>query len=85
MKSIKIITIDVTNTIFKFKTDLHKVYAQVAKEHGLICNEKQLRKSFSMALSQMSKNHPNFGAATGMTSKNWWIGVIHQTFKGNSV
>lgn len=82
MKTVKIITIDLTNTIFKFKTDPPTIYATVAKEHGLICCRKQLKKSFLMVYSQMSKSHPNFGAATGIGGEKWWNQVIHRTFKG---
>ena len=84
MKTVKIITIDVTNTIFRFKINPPTIYAQVAKEHGLICCENQLKKSFLKAFSQMSQSHPNFGAATGIQGERWWNLVVHKTFEGIS-
>lgn len=44
--------------------------------------EKELASSFKRALKSVSKEFPNFGATSGMSSENWWNIVINRTFKG---
>ena len=82
MKNISLITIDVTNTIFRFKDPPAVVYARSALKYGMICSEKKLQRSMGLALAETSKRHPNYGAATGIQSSHWWNTVVHQTFNG---
>ena len=45
--------------------------------------EKELASSFKVALKSVSKEFPNFGATSGISSEDWWSMVINRTFKGN--
>ena len=47
--------------------------------------EKELASSFKGALKSVSKEFPNFGATSGISSEDWWSIVIHRTFKGNVI
>ena len=45
--------------------------------------EKELAASFKVALKSVSKEFPNFGATSGISSEDWWSMVINRTFIGN--
>ena len=47
--------------------------------------EKELASSFKIALKSVSKEFPNFGATSGISSEDWWNIVIHRTFKGKLI
>ena len=47
--------------------------------------EKELASSFKGALKSVSKEFPNFGATSGISSEDWWNIVIHRTFKGKLI
>ena len=79
---IRILTLDVTGTIFDFKEAPAKVYKRFASDSGLEVSYEVLQDSLAMNMKRMSKEHLHFGAS-GIGSYNWWNHVIHQTFQGS--
>ena len=72
-QSLRLITLDATGTIFKFKQPPPVVYAKIGQKHGLECDKVQIQASFKKAYKACLKEHPHFGSTTGISSKKWWI------------
>ena len=81
IKGIRLITLDATGTIFKFK-EPPLVYANFAQKYQYQCDVKQLETSFYHSLKSVNKKWPHFGGASNVPSERWWNEVIHGTFKG---
>ena len=81
MRRIRLITVDVTGTIFKFREPPSRVYKRFASDSGLECSHEALQDSLALNMRKMSKNYPNFGAS-GIGSYQWWKRVVHLTFQG---
>ena len=82
LRQIRLITVDVTGTIFKFREPPSKVYKRFANDSGLKCSYEALQDSLVLNMRKMSKDYPHFGAS-GIGSYQWWKRVIHKTFQGN--
>ena len=81
LRQIRLITVDVTGTIFKFREPPSRVYKRFASDSGLECSHEALQDSLALNMRKMSKNYPNFGAS-GIGSYQWWKRVVHLTFQG---
>ena len=80
MNKFRLITVDATNTIFKFKDPPLVTYAKIAKRHNLNCHPDILTPAFKNSLKSVTKKWPHFGATSDVTSEHWWHEVIYGTF-----
>ena len=82
MRRISLVTIDATNTIFKFREPPPVIYKKFADQHNIpICDSHAITPDFLKAISGVNKKWPHFGATSNVTSKDWWFEVIFETFK----
>ncbi|GAB6022435.1 hypothetical protein CHUAL_006548 [Chamberlinius hualienensis] len=76
----KLLTFDVTNTLLKFACSPGAQYAKIAALYGVQTDPEKLTVAFKTLWKSMSKDHPNFGARSGMGYKDWWTRMVEQTF-----
>ena len=79
-RSIKLICLDVTGTIFNFKEAPASVYQRFAHDSGLVVTSSRLQDSLFGNIKKMSSEYPHFGG-TSIGNYQWWNHVIHQTFQ----
>jgi putative hydrolase of the HAD superfamily len=82
MAGIRLVTIDVTGTIFKLKESPSLVYSRLAASHGVHCDPKFIAHAFLRSYKRMNSTCPHFGATTGLTSREWWLKIVDDTFRG---
>lgn len=75
LKSVKLVTFDVTRTLLHFKIPPGKLYAEFAASHGVSVDADVVVKKFGVNYKQMSQSHPNFGK-TSIGWEKWWETVI---------
>ena len=75
----KLVTFDATNTIIRLSRPLGEQYSLAAKKFGLSLTAapQVLHNHFK---SVMKASQPNYGRSLGMTAKEWWKRVVHETF-----
>ena len=83
MKNIKLITIDATNTIFRFKEPPPAIYQRFAVKHQVSCESKTLVPKFLKSFSNVNQKWSHFGATAHVSSRDWWYEVIYGTFEGH--
>jgi hypothetical protein len=80
--ALRLLTLDATGTIFKFRKPPVEEYVRVASEYGFKLDEGRVQKQFKYVLKKMEVEHPHFGAKTQLDSMKWWITVVQETHKG---
>lgn len=81
--SIRLVTLDLTGTVFMFRKAPFVQYGETASIYGYEMDQKTLRKAFSHAWKDQNKNDPHFGAVSGSGSEKWWKKLVHETMKGD--
>lgn len=81
MLRIKLVTLDVTNTLLHFRTPVYEQYAQAGVKYGIKADPAVLKLNFKEEWAKFSKKHPNYGRFTGIGWDGWWINVVKGTFK----
>ncbi|KAF2178821.1 hypothetical protein K469DRAFT_491268, partial [Zopfia rhizophila CBS 207.26] len=77
-----LVAFDAFGTLFKPKAPIQTQYGEIARRYGIDCNSpKDLKLSFSAAFKEESREHPNYGKATGLGAEKWWSNVISKTFE----
>ncbi|XP_045113968.1 haloacid dehalogenase-like hydrolase domain-containing protein 3 isoform X1 [Portunus trituberculatus] len=76
---LRLITLDMTNTILKFRKPPGEQYAAVAKLYGLDSDPLKLTQAFRLSFKQLEHEAPNFGVG-GIGWQKWWLGVVRRTF-----
>lgn len=67
---------DAFGTLFRPKRPIIEQYGEVARQFGLaLPNDALLQSSFKNAFKIQSKQHPNYGKATGLGASKWWTAV----------
>lgn len=79
---LKLITIDAFGTIFTFKESPIRTYCRIFSNHGYKCSEQSVSNHFKASMKRQNEMWPYYGATSGMTSKQWWIALVHSTSKG---
>ncbi len=79
---LRLITLDLTGTVFRFSRPVVSTYRAVGDKHGVHCEEADLKRSFRVALKKLNASDPHFGAVTHGSSEKWWRQIILETFKG---
>jgi hypothetical protein len=80
--ALRLLTLDATGTIFKFRRPPVEEYVAVASIYGFKLEEARVRSQFKNVLKKMEKEHPHFGATSQLDSMKWWIKVVQETHIG---
>ncbi|XP_063392697.1 rhythmically expressed gene 2 protein [Cydia fagiglandana] len=81
LRGIKLVTLDATNTILKFRLPPWQHYAAVAHDFGFTVDAQQVKKQMLSGFKSMSKDHPNFGKNT-IAWEKWWRKLVKASFTG---
>ncbi len=74
----RLVTLDLTDTVFRFKRPPFIVYKEAAERRGLMdVSSEALKRGFFTSWKAMNRDRPNFGD----DSKHWWIDLVYKTFK----
>ncbi|XP_065135969.1 haloacid dehalogenase-like hydrolase domain-containing protein 3 [Paramisgurnus dabryanus] len=71
---------DVKDTLLKVRRSVGEQYCTEAERAGLKLPAAQVETAFRQAYRQRSHLFPNYGRAQGMSSQNWWTGLVRDTF-----
>jgi len=82
MSPLRLVTLDVTNTLIKVLGGVGSNYAKVASIYGVKAEPEQLDATFRIVYKQYTTQYPNFGVSHGLTSMQWWDKVAKDTFAG---
>ncbi|XP_076436843.1 haloacid dehalogenase-like hydrolase domain-containing protein 3 [Babylonia areolata] len=77
---LRLVTVDVTNTMIRIIGSPGKHYALVAAKHGIEADEQALTSAFLQHYKLYCGRHPNFGASCNMPAYKWWTGLVTDTF-----
>ncbi|XP_033093639.1 haloacid dehalogenase-like hydrolase domain-containing protein 3 [Trachypithecus francoisi] len=77
---IRLLTWDVKDTLLRLRHPLGEEYATKARAHGLEVEPSALEQGFRQAYRAQSHSFPNYGLSQGLTSRQWWLDVVLQTF-----
>ncbi|XP_077300250.1 rhythmically expressed gene 2 protein-like [Arctopsyche grandis] len=80
MKTIKLVTFDVTRTLLQFRIPPGSRYAEIATSYGISVDSTRVSKKFKSSYQQTSQVYPNFGKNT-VGWEQWWTLVIKKTFE----
>ncbi|XP_039174671.1 haloacid dehalogenase-like hydrolase domain-containing protein 3 [Crotalus tigris] len=81
MLRLRLLTWDVTNTLLHLRVPVGQSYSAEAQAFGLQVPAEVLNHSFSQAHASQSQRFPNYGWGQGLSSKQWWLGVVFETFR----
>lgn len=79
MQPVKLVTLDVTNTVIRVVGGVGFQYANVAKVHGVKLNPDNVNRAFRQKWKEHNKLYPIFGSKNGLTSREWWNGLVKKT------
>jgi len=83
MPGLRLVTLDLTGTVFRFSQLVPATYKALAAKHGMAVEEGDVRRGFGAAFTRLDKEQPHFGGGGGSgNSRRWWNDVIHSTMKG---
>lgn len=80
---IKVISLDITGTIYQFSVPVHQLYAQCAVKAKLKMppSAEELRATFKKAFREYNHTHPYLGASRAFSSRDWWFSVVKRCFQ----
>ncbi|XP_042193519.1 haloacid dehalogenase-like hydrolase domain-containing protein 3 [Callorhinchus milii] len=76
-----LLTWDVKDTLLRARRPVGDLYSSEARKHGVQVKAEDLNKSFAEAYRTQRKSFPNYGLAQGLSSKQWWVDTVKQTFR----
>ncbi|KAK8746874.1 hypothetical protein OTU49_016872 [Cherax quadricarinatus] len=77
---LRLITLDVTNTILKFRKPPEDQYAAIGQLYGLKPDPQKLKHAFGLCYKKLEEETPNFGAES-IGWQNWWLSIVTETFR----
>ncbi|KAK2490792.1 hypothetical protein MC885_010971 [Smutsia gigantea] len=77
---LRLLTWDVKDTLLRIRHPVGEEYATKARAHGLEVEADTLKQAFGQAFRAQSHSFPNYGLSHGLTSYQWWLDVVLQTF-----
>ncbi|XP_017385819.1 haloacid dehalogenase-like hydrolase domain-containing protein 3 [Cebus imitator] len=77
---IRLLTWDVKDTLLRLRHPVGEEYAAKGRAHGLEVEPSVLEQGFRQAYKAHSRSFPNYGLSHGLTSRQWWLDVVLQTF-----
>ncbi|OXB66504.1 hypothetical protein ASZ78_011619 [Callipepla squamata] len=78
---LRLLTWDVKDTLLRLRQPLGLSYAAEARARGVRVRPEALSRSFRAAYAAHSRRFPNYGRAAGLSSRQWWLDVVTQTFR----
>lgn len=81
MLRLRLLTWDVKDTLLRLRVPVGQSYSAEAQAFGLQVPAEVLNHSFPQALTSQSKRFPNYGRGQGLSSKQWWLEVVFETFQ----
>ncbi|NWW83788.1 HDHD3 protein, partial [Rhynochetos jubatus] len=85
MLRLRLLTWDVKDTLLRLRQPVGQSYAAEARAHGVSVQPEALSRSFREAYGAQSRHFPNYGRGQGLTSQQWWLDVVKQTFRLSGV
>ncbi|XP_061459602.1 haloacid dehalogenase-like hydrolase domain-containing protein 3 isoform X2 [Rhineura floridana] len=85
MLKLRLLTWDVKDTLLRLRFPVGERYSAEARACGLQVEVKMLNQSFQQAHKAHSACFPNYGKGRGLSSKQWWLDVILETFRLSGV
>ncbi|KAK3759730.1 hypothetical protein RRG08_064451 [Elysia crispata] len=79
-KVLKLVTLDITNTLLKVAGSPGKQYGIVGRRHGVFTDDALLTDLFTKYYKHYLKQYPNFGAYVKMSANEWWSYVVKDCF-----
>lgn len=81
MLRLRLLTWDVKDTLLRLRQPVGQSYSAEAQAHGLRVQPQELSEAFREAYGAQSRRFPNYGRSQGLSSKQWWLDVVRQTFR----
>ncbi|ETE63037.1 Haloacid dehalogenase-like hydrolase domain-containing protein 3, partial [Ophiophagus hannah] len=81
MLRLRLLTWDVKDTLLRLRVSVGQSYSAEAQAFGLQVPAEVLNHSFSQAYTSQNQRFPNYGSSQGLSSKQWWLGVVMETFQ----
>ncbi|XP_009559007.1 haloacid dehalogenase-like hydrolase domain-containing protein 3 [Cuculus canorus] len=85
MLRLRLLTWDVKDTLLRLRQPLGESYAAEARAHGVQVQPEALSWAFQEVYSAQSRRFPNYGQGQGLSSQQWWVDVVKQTFRLSGV
>ncbi|NXP11640.1 HDHD3 protein, partial [Thinocorus orbignyianus] len=85
MLRLRLLTWDVKDTLLRLRRPVGESYAAEAALHGVHVQPEALTRSFREAYGAQSHHFPNYGRGWGLSSRQWWVDVVKQTFRLSGV
>ncbi|XP_068020260.1 haloacid dehalogenase-like hydrolase domain-containing protein 3 [Melanerpes formicivorus] len=85
MLKLRLLTWDVKDTLLRMRQPLGQSYAAEARAHGVPVQPEALARAFREAYGEQSRRFPNYGRGQGLSSRQWWVDVVKQTFRLSGV
>ncbi|XP_020821404.1 haloacid dehalogenase-like hydrolase domain-containing protein 3 [Phascolarctos cinereus] len=77
---LRLLTWDVKDTLLRLRLPVGEEYSAQAQAHGLKVEAAALESAFRQAYKAQKQKFPNYGLSQGLTSRQWWLNVVLQTF-----
>lgn len=81
MLKLRLLTWDVKDTLLRLRIPVGESYAAEARTHGLQVEAEALSRAFHQAYKAQNQHFPNYGLDRGLSSKQWWLDVVMETFR----
>ncbi|XP_048368962.1 haloacid dehalogenase-like hydrolase domain-containing protein 3 isoform X2 [Sphaerodactylus townsendi] len=85
MLKLRLLTWDVKDTLLRLRIPVGESYAAEAQAHGLQVEAEVLNRTFHWAYQAQAQRFPNYGQDRGLSSKQWWLDVVMETFRLSGV
>jgi len=77
---LRLITLDVNNTLLRVRGSVGQLYSKTAKDYGYSFDTNTLESEFHKAYKKYYKKYPNFGARDNVGTKYFWHQIVRSTF-----
>ncbi|NXN90947.1 HDHD3 protein, partial [Rhinopomastus cyanomelas] len=81
MLKLRLLTWDVKDTLLRLRQPVGESYAFEAQTHGLQLQPEVLGRSFREVYGAQNHRFPNYGQGQGLSSRQWWLDVVKETFR----
>ncbi|XP_071622735.1 haloacid dehalogenase-like hydrolase domain-containing protein 3 [Heliangelus exortis] len=81
MLRLRLLTWDVKETLLRLRQPPGLSYAAEARAHGVRVEPEVLNRAFQEVYRDQSRLFPNYGQGRGLSSQQWWLDVVTQTFR----
>uniref|UniRef100_A0A670JEI0 Haloacid dehalogenase-like hydrolase domain-containing protein 3 n=1 Tax=Podarcis muralis TaxID=64176 RepID=A0A670JEI0_PODMU len=78
---LRLLTWDVKDTLLRLRVPVGESYSAEARACGVQVQAEALTQSFRQAYRAQSLHFPNYGSDRGLSSKQWWMDVVMETFR----